>query len=150
MVNVQYDVRIGRSPEAVFGYITRVETYAEWQRAGGIEQVVRVDDGPTRLGSRFQLRRRARNGKLATIDCEVTAFEPGKRFAFHSIDDDGFAGDFTTTLESAGGGTLLHWAVDMRPPNLLYRLLGPVIAREIRRSADADFPELKRTLESVA
>lgn len=150
MVNVQYDVRIGRSPESVFRYITQVETYAEWQRKGGIERVTRVDEGPTRLGTRFQMERRARGGKLATIDCEVTGFDPGKRFAFHSIDDDGFTGDFTTTLEPVGGGTNLHWAVNMRPPNLLYRLLGPVIAREIRRSADADFPELKRTLEAIA
>jgi uncharacterized protein YndB with AHSA1/START domain len=150
MVRVDYDVRIGRTPESVFSYITRVETYAEWQRKGGIEKVTRVDDGPTRLGTRFSMQRRAQGGKLATIDCEVTGFEPGRRFAFHSIDSDGFAGDFVTTLQPAAGGTDLHWAVDMRPPNLLYRLLSPVIAREIRRSADADFPELKRTLEAKA
>jgi uncharacterized protein YndB with AHSA1/START domain len=150
MVSVDHDVRIGRTPEAVFSYITRVETYAEWQKKGGIERVTRVDDGPTRLGSRFQMERRAQGGKLATIDCEVTGFEPGKRFAFHSIDSDGFAGDFVTTLQAVGGGTDLHWSVDMRPPNLLYRLLSPLIAREIRRSASVDFPELKRTLEATA
>lgn len=150
MVWVQHDVRIGRTPEAVFAYLTRVETYAEWQRKGGIERVTRIDAGPTRLGTRFQLERRARGGTLAMIDCEVTAFEPGKRFAFHSIDDDGFAGDFTTTLTPVGGGTQLHWEVRMRPPNLFYRLLSPMISREIRRSAEVDFPELKATLEGVA
>ena len=150
MVRVEHEITIGRTPEAVFAYITRVETYAEWQRKGGVEQVTRVDDGPTRLGSRFQMQRRAQGGKLAKIDCEVTAFEPGKRFDFHSIDDDGFAGDFSTTLAATGSGTRLHWEVRMKPPNLLYRLLSPVIAREIRRSAAADFPELKRTLEAVS
>src|SRR5262245_55100667 len=150
MVHVEHDVRIDRTPEAVFAYITRVETYADWQRQGGIEQVTREEEGPTRLGTRFRMDRRARNGKLAGIDCEVTALEPGKRFDFHSIDDDGFAGDFSTTLQPSSGGTNLHWQVDMRPPNLLYRLLSPMIAREIRRSADADFPALKQALESGA
>jgi hypothetical protein len=36
----------------------------------------------------------------------------------------------------------------MEPPNLLYRVLQPVIAREIRKSASVDFVELKAKLES--
>jgi len=36
----------------------------------------------------------------------------------------------------------------MEPPNLLYRLLQPMIRREINKSADVDFATLKRNLES--
>jgi hypothetical protein len=35
----------------------------------------------------------------------------------------------------------------MQPPSLLYRLLQPIIAREIRKAADTDFANLKRILE---
>jgi hypothetical protein len=36
----------------------------------------------------------------------------------------------------------------MQPPSLLYRLLQPVIGRAIRKSADADFANLRRRLEA--
>jgi hypothetical protein len=36
----------------------------------------------------------------------------------------------------------------MQPPNLLYRLLQPVIANAIRKSATADFAELRSKLET--
>jgi hypothetical protein len=46
--------------------------------------------------------------------------------------------------------TDLHWSVRMEPAGLMYRLLQPVIAREIRRSATADFAELRSKLEGAA
>jgi hypothetical protein len=90
---------------------------------------------------------RESRGRVATIECEVTALESGREFDFHTIDNDGFVGDFKTTLTPTSEGTNLHWAVRMQPPNLLYRLLQPIIAREIRRSADTDFANLKTILE---
>jgi uncharacterized protein YndB with AHSA1/START domain len=149
VAKAQYDVLIGRSPQDVFDYITRVETYAEWQRKGGIQKVDRLTDGPIAVGSRFRMDR-SMGGRTASIDCTVSAFEPGRRFDFTSLDTSGFRGVFSTTLTPEGAGTRLNWDVAMQPPNLLYRLLDPMIGREIRKSAAVDFPELKRTLESVA
>ena len=147
MVTVEHDVHIGRAPIDVFAYITRVETYAEWQRDAGVERVTRTSDGPITVGSTFRMERRARSG-LAAIDAEVTAFELGRRFDFHTVDNDGFVGDFSTTLTGADGGTDLRWSVRMEPPSLRYRLLQPLIAREIRKSASLDFPKLKAALEA--
>jgi len=149
VAKAQYDVLIGRSPQDVFDYITRVETYAEWQRKGGIQKVDRLTGGPIGVGSQFRMDR-SMGGRTAAIDCTVTAFEPGKRFDFTSVDTSGFRGVLSTTLAPDGAGTRLHWDVSMQPSNLLYRLLDPMIGREIRKSAEVDFPELKRTLESVA
>ena len=149
MAKAHYDVIIGRTPQDVFEYITRVETYAEWQRKGGIQKVDRLTDGPIGVGSQFRMDR-SMGGRTAAIDCTVTGFEPAKRFDFTSVDTSGFRGVFSTTLAPDGAGTRLHWDVSMQPPNLLYRLLDPMIGREIRKSAEVDFPELKRTLESVA
>jgi hypothetical protein len=64
------------------------------------------------------------------------------------VDNDGFIGDFATTLTPTADGTDLHWAVRMQPPNLLYRLLQPAIASTIRKSATADFAELRSKLEA--
>lgn len=147
MIEVEYHVPIRRDPMAVFEYVTDVERIPEWQHVAGVKTVTKQSDGPLAVGSRFTMERQARRG-LATIQAEVTALEPGRRFDFHTVDNDGFIGDFATTLTAQGDGTDLHWVVRMQPPNLLYRLLQPVIANAIRRSATADFTELRAKLEA--
>jgi uncharacterized protein YndB with AHSA1/START domain len=149
MPRVEQRVHIKRSPGTVFAYLAHVESYPEWQREAGIVAVTKDAEGPIRLGSTFSMERRTRSG-TATIDCEVTAFDHGERFGFHTIDSGGFVGDFVTTLKAGGsGGTDLQWNANLRAPNLVYRLLGPVIARSLRRSAAADLPQLKATLEAT-
>ena len=149
MVKVEYDVTMAAPPEAVFDYVTDVERIPEWQSAAGVRRVTKADAGPLRVGSTFRMERESR-GNVAQIDCTITTLEPSRRFDFHTLDNDGFVGDFRTTLAPAGDGTALNWSVRMQPPNLLYRVLQPVIAREIRRSADLDFANLKRILEADA
>ena len=147
MIKVDYHVPIRRSPMDVYAYVTDVERIPEWQHVAGVKKVTKGTDGPLAVGSRFTMERQAR-GWLATIQAEVTALEPGRRFDFHTIDNDGLIGDFATTLTPQGDGTDLQWAVQMQPPNLLYRLLQPVIANAIRKSATADFAELRSKLET--
>ncbi|HSK94055.1 MAG TPA: SRPBCC family protein [Candidatus Angelobacter sp.] len=148
MPKVEHRIHIKRSPGTVFAFLAQVEAYPQWQREAGIVEVTKDAEGPIRLGSTFSMQRAA-GGRTATIDCEVTGFDHGERFAFHSIDSGGFVGDFVTTLKAGGsGGTDLQWNADLRGPNLLYRLLGPLIARSLRRSAAADLPRLKALLES--
>jgi uncharacterized protein YndB with AHSA1/START domain len=147
MIKVDYHVPIRRSPMDVYAYVTDVERIPEWQHVAGVKNVTKGTDGPLAVGSRFTMERQARGG-LATIQAEVTALEPGRRFDFHTVDNDGFIGDFATTLTPQGDGTDLHWAVQMQPPNLVYRLLQPVIANAIRKSATADFAELRSKLEA--
>lgn len=148
MVTVGYDVSIARSPQDVFDYITTIEEYADWQREAGLTGARRLTPGPIGPGSRFVLERRGRRGGTAAIECEVTAFDRPQRFTFHGRDSDGFSSDFDTTLTPEAGGTHLHWDVRMAPPNLLMRLLQPMIRREILRSARLDFPALKARLET--
>ncbi len=147
MIEVDYHVPIRRSPTDVYAYVTDVERIPEWQHVAGVKKVSKQAAGPLTVGSRFAMERQARGG-LATIEAEVTALEPGRRFDFHTIDNDGFVGDFSTILTPQGDGTDLHWAVRMQPPNLLYRLLQPVIAGTIRKAASADFVELRKKLEA--
>ena len=147
MIEVDYHVPIRRSPTDVFDYVTDVERIPEWQHKAGVKKVTKQSPGPLAVGSTFTMERQAQRG-LATIQAEVTALEPGRRFDFHTVDNDGFVGDFATTLTAQGDDTDLHWTVRMQPPNLLYRLLTPVIARTIRSSAETDFVELRRQLEA--
>jgi uncharacterized protein YndB with AHSA1/START domain len=148
MSRVEQHIHIKRSPGTVFAFLAQVEAYPQWQRDAGIVAVSKDAEGPIRLGSTFSMERAA-GGRTATIDCEVTAFDHGERFAFHSIDSGGFVGDFVTILKAGGsGGTDLQWNAELRGPNLLYRLAGPLITRSLRRAAAADLPRLKTLLES--
>jgi uncharacterized protein YndB with AHSA1/START domain len=147
MIKVDYHVPIRRDPMDVYAYVTDVERIPEWQHKAGVKKVTKQSPGPLEVGSRFTMERQAQRG-LATIEAEVTALEPGRRFDFHTVDNDGFIGDFATTLTPQGDGTDLHWAVQMQPPGLLYRLLTPIIARTIRSSAETDFVELRTKLEA--
>jgi uncharacterized protein YndB with AHSA1/START domain len=147
MISVDYHVPIRRSPMDVYAYVTDVERIPEWQHQAGVKKVTKESPGPLAVGSRFTMERQAQRG-LGTIKAEVTALEPGRRFDFHTVDNDGFIGDFATTLTAEGDGTDLHWAVRMQPAGLLYRLLTPVIARTIRKSAETDFVELRKQLEA--
>lgn len=147
MITIDYHIPIRRGPMDVYAYVTDVERIPEWQHVAGIKKVTKQTSGPLAVGSTFTMERQARGG-LATIRAEVTALEPGSRFDFHTVDDDGFTGDFATTLTPQDGGTDLHWAVRMQPPNLLYRLLQPIIAGAIRKAASADFVELRKKLEA--
>ena len=147
MIKVDYHVPIQRNPTDVFDYVTDVERIPEWQHVAGVKKVTKQADAPLAVGSKFTMERQARGG-LATIEAEVTGLEPGHRFDFHTVDSDGFVGDFSTILTPQDGGTDLHWTVSMQPPNLLYRLLQPVIAGTIRKAASSDFVELRKKLEA--
>ena len=147
MIKVDYHVPIRRDPMAVYDYVTDVERIPEWQHKAGVKKVTRQSPGPLAVGSTFTMERQAQRG-LATIQAEVTALEPGRRFDFHTVDNDGFIGDFATTLTPQGDGTDLHWEVHMQPAGMLYRLLTPLIARTIRSSAETDFLELRKQLEA--
>jgi len=146
VIKVDYDVPIRRDPAAVYAYVTDVERIPEWQHVAGVRKVTKHDPGPLQVGSRFTMERTSR-GNTATIDATVTGLDPGRRFDFHTVDSDGFVGDFSTTLSDDSGATTLHWGVRMEPAGIMYRLMQPMIAREIRRSASADFAELRSKLE---
>lgn len=148
MVRVEQHVLIGRSSADVFAHITRVEAFPEWQSGAGITRVERAGDGPIGPGSRFRMDRVTR-GNVGRIECVVTAFEPGRRFAFHSEDSDGFSADVDTLLVPEGPGTRLVWRFAMTTPGF-YRFLSPVITSEVRKAAAADLGTLKRLLEQVA
>jgi hypothetical protein len=148
MISVDWSVTIGRGPDDVFRHVADVARYPEWQQATGITGVLLAFDGLPEVGARFRLERVTR-GRAGTIDCVVTAFEPGRRFAFQGDDSGGFSIGFETRLEPDGPGTRLDWRFSMTTPGLL-GLAGSMLKREIRATAEQDFGGLKRRLEQVA
>ena len=148
MPKVSRSIRIERPPEVVFAWITDVVRFPQWQKVAGIKKVEVLDAGPggqLRQGSRFRIQRESR-GKTVPIDATVATHDSPREFAFTTQDDDGFRGTVTTRLSAAGAGTALHWEMDLKSP-LLYKLMSPLIAREMGKAADGDFGALKSQLE---
>lgn len=148
MITVDYELRIGRIPDDVFRHVADVERYPDWQRATGVVAVERGDNEPLGAGSRFRMERLVR-GNRGMVECEVTAFEPGRRFGFRGHDSAGFDIDAETRLTAEGARTKLAWRFAMTTPGLL-SLGGGMLRREIRSAAERDFGALKRMLELVA
>jgi uncharacterized protein YndB with AHSA1/START domain len=146
VITARYSLPLRSPPQVVFDYVTDVERMPEWQNVAGVRKVTRHEPGPLAVGSRFSIERMTR-GKVVTLDATVTALDPDRRFDFHTVDDDGFDGDFTTTLEPSGDDTVLRWAVRMQPHKLLYRLLQPLIQQDLRRAVERDFSALRDRLD---
>ena len=147
-MKVQLSTPIGRTPDDVFRHVADIERYPEWQVAAGIKRVVRADDEPLGQGSRF-LVDRVTQGMAGTLDCVVTVFEPGQRFAFGGQDSAGFTVDVDTVLVPEGPVTRVDWQM-LISNHRINRFIQPIVTGQIRRAATIDLENFKRRLEAVA
>ena len=140
MLRADLTIVIARSVDDVFAYLTDVEKLPEWQ--GSV--VSSRTDGPLREGSRI-VEQRSLLGHEAETELEVTAYEPGRRFALRTL-----RGPVDLTidhdLEQAGEETRLHVTATGKPGGLL-RFAGRVVEAKARHELQRDFERLKANLE---
>jgi uncharacterized protein YndB with AHSA1/START domain len=136
-IEAQPEALIGRPPSDVFRALGDVEQFPEWLVASGVVRVHHL-----RIGQRIA-------GRATTLDGEVVALEPAKRFAVRARDKDGITIELEALLTPDGAATRLRWAVRIGLP-LRYRLFESMAAPEVKRAAAADLERLKRRLEAVA
>lgn len=142
MRKVTATIRIDRAIEDVYAYASTYSTWPEWR--GGVSESEQLTDGPVGVGTRVR-----GGGKLLGrpmgIVVEVTAWEPGSRFAYR-----GAAGPLRThnvvTFESVPGGTQVLWTDDVELRGIV-GLLEPLMARMVRRGYEGDLGRLKALLE---
>jgi hypothetical protein len=114
----------------------------EW--IGGITSSVLVGDPPLRVGS--DVRRVASfMGKRIEYVNRVESLEPGWRLHMRSIEAP-FPMQVTYAFDNRGGGTVASVRVQGEPSSV-YKLAGPLLARRVRRSVEADLLTLKRIME---
>jgi len=140
VVRVELTVQIARPAGDVFALLTDVERVPEWQ-ASAVESHA---DEPLTEGVRI-LERRHFLGHDAETELEVTAFEPGRRFALRTL-----RGPVKLSidhhLEERDGGTSLHVTAEGKAQGLL-RLAGPAVTARARHELHRDFERLKAVLE---
>jgi uncharacterized protein YndB with AHSA1/START domain len=144
LIRLSRRVSLAAPPEAVWPWIADPTRFAEWRKGAGVTSAAPVDDGPMGVGRRFRMDVTAQ-GRSATLECTVTAYEPNRRFAFASKDASGFAGSADTRIEPEAAGTRLDFAFELQLPGG-WRLMQPVISRALEQAADTDFATLQAKL----
>jgi hypothetical protein len=139
MPRVVTSIEIARPRDEVFAYLNDRRNAKAWTT----EFVDVIYDGELAEGTTgTDIRRVGR--KEIVMPWTVTAFDPPNRVAFESTAPFPATADFT--FRSTGAGTLLTCSMDLRPRGF-WRLLGPLIAREGKKSDRAQFQKVKQILE---
>ena len=109
-------------PARVFAYLADFENTAEWDP--GIESARRLTEGPTAVGSRFELLARFR-GKVQRFEYEVTELDPGRRVVLHGEGDKAVSDD-AIAVAASDGGSQVDYAADIRLKGV-YRIAEPFL-----------------------
>jgi uncharacterized membrane protein len=142
MIQHQVEVIINRSAHDVFTFLTTTQNLSKWQDA--LVQATNLTGEPWSAGTRI-LERRKIGGRVVETRTELTYVKLDQGFAVKSLDGPQTEGTFQ--LESANGATRLHFSIQMKMSGIM-RLIEPIIAKGIKKDADASFFKLKRLLET--
>jgi len=145
MAKVVSSVQINRPIEDVYAYATTVDTLPQW--LGAVQEVEQLTDGPLRVGTQIRAVGKMLGRRLVTL-VEVTALEPGVKFAFTGV-----MGPFTAhssyTFASVAGGTKVTDAAESAQSGL-FRLFDPLMGPMMRRQFEVNLAALKDRLEASA
>jgi Polyketide cyclase / dehydrase and lipid transport len=143
VISFETSVRIDRSIEDVFAFVSDPLLFPQWNSA---VQTVRVTSGePGGLGSTYSMQREIATGRVknrlevfgrkhaTTFDIRTTSGPTPFLYRYR------FASD--------GADTVVHLDAAVELPGVA-GVLGPLAARGVRRGVDANFAALKRTLEA--
>jgi len=146
MAPIVSTIEIACPPEQVFGYVTDLARFPEWQR-----DVVRVEvqhGGPPGVGSRFTTIRRIAGVEREIVQEVVETIAPVKWSAR------GVAGPIRPSagiaIESLDEGTRsrVTFALDFEGEGIGVALL-PLVRRLTRKGAPVSYANLKRLLEDL-
>jgi uncharacterized membrane protein len=136
-VEFDLEVRIDRPVADVFAYVSDVRNVPEWQQSA--ESAEWIEEG-----RRFRERRHFM-GRTATIELEVTALEPDRRFDIRSANSP-VQFEISHSFEAADGGTLLRAHGEAKLGGAL-RFAAGMAKRQAESQFRKDFERLKAVLE---
>lgn len=141
-IDVTASTIVAAPRDVVAAYVTDHHNDPIW--IGGITESELEGDAPIAVGSRVR-RVASFLGKRIDYVNEVVRLEPGSVLEMRSVKSP-FPMAVTYTFEDAPGGTRTGVRVQ-GDPSALYRLAGPLLARQVKRSIQGDVERLKDLLE---
>jgi len=116
MAHFRAEIEVPRPIEEVFRYLAKFENAADWDP--GIVAARKLDDGPVRAGTRFEVVSRFL-GRDIRLTYAVTQLEPPSRLVLEGEADTVVSVD-TLTFAKTGVGTRLVYDANLRLKGLLY------------------------------
>lgn len=147
MIDFKIETEIERPPGDVFAYATDPARLSSWQTNTVSAEV--EGDRPVALGVRLREVHRGPGGRELPSLVEVTAYEPGRRFALQIVEG-ALPVDADLRFEPLrdGAATRFTFRAHGQPTGPL-RLLQPLLARTLRKQFAADCARLKQVLEAA-
>jgi uncharacterized protein YndB with AHSA1/START domain len=144
VISYRFEEIIARPPEAVWAYAADILSHPEWMNV--LEAEV-VSGDPVHVGAVG--RESVRVGpKTYPLELTVSAAEPGRVIGWR-FDGGPMAGDALLELERVDGGTRATWSGEIRLKGL-WRLLEPVMAREVKSGEASELARPRRKVEAAA
>jgi carbon monoxide dehydrogenase subunit G len=138
------EIDIRRPPREVADYMFDAANDAQW--ISGISEAEPLGPPPVGIGSRVR-RRASFLGRRIDYVMEVVGHEPHRRLAMHAVKAP-MPMDVTYEVEPVTNGSRARVRVQ-GDAGALYRVAGPLMGMQVRRSITADVAELKRILEDT-
>ncbi len=136
MFRVSESAIIEHPPAEVFDIAADPQKQLEWDPET-LKSVEKLTSGPLERGSRY----RGKFKGFGTMEYDFVEFEPGKRFAHHAMMKMGVMRHIFT-FEPVMEGTKLTQVGDLKP-NLLGRLMWPLMSRMLRKRFQTIVSEVK-------
>lgn len=136
------EIEVDGEPRAVFAYLADFENAAEWDP--GIDEARRLSDGPTTVGSRFEVIARFR-GKRQRFEYVVTEYEEGRRIALDGEGEKAKSDDVITVAGGDGDRTRIGYRAEIRLKGVL-RVAEPFLRSTFARLGDDALEGLQATL----
>jgi carbon monoxide dehydrogenase subunit G len=145
VITFETSVRIGRPIEDVFAFVSDPRQFPRWNSA---VQTVHITSGETgELGSTYSMERELPTGR-AENELEVFAHKHPSELGIRTTSGPTpFVYDYRFVSENGATVVRLDAKVDM--PGVA-AVLGPLVARRVKRGVDANFAALKRIVEEAA
>ena len=138
MTKIRNEVLVRRAPSEVFDELSDPRSELQWNPK--VERMVKLDDAPIGVGSRF----RAKWKLSKELTLTVTRYE--RPFGWAYTNDGPIVVDFDIDLHEHPDGTLLHATFDASPKGVGW-LFFPIFIVAIRREEKQNMGHLKRWLE---
>ena len=147
MPKVDGGIVIHRPVAEVFSYATSAQSHLQW--VPGIRRASYLDDGPLRVGSRWEAQVTFGGISVDSV-MELTEFVPGQRFAWRSVSGP-VASSGAYSFTQLGPRTT-RFEYEFLSEDRLARMVGafalPVALRLLRREIRGRLERVKATLET--
>lgn len=143
MIDLERSVSIARSPKDVYAFVSRTENEPRWHT--DVLQVKRVDSGPLKVGSRFDLKFKPMMGKSeGTLEfAKLAPAQIEQDIVFGSMKP-----HITFRFEPEEKGTRVTRRVQIKAPGMM-KLMPFLMRRMVSKRSDLFLANLKTELESA-